>query len=77
MVENRQPGKYNNELIQALQASQAQQGILLILDGQKGPGLSLKINSDLVDNIPTIFRLMADEIELNRQRQAKENLAQD
>lgn len=59
------PGKYDEVLAEALEKVGAKQGILMILDGDKGSGLSVKVAVALINTVPSILESIAVDIRRN------------
>lgn len=58
------PGKYDNECAHVMAATNASACMLIIVDGNKGQGVSLKTSSPYVfAAMPTLLRMLADQIE--------------
>lgn len=57
------PGKYDKELTQVLEQIGAKQGILLVLDGNKGSSFCCHLEFLHMQRMPIILRAMADKIE--------------
>lgn len=57
------PGKYDDELTRALRKSRATTGILIVIDGERGPGFSCQTTPEYLMRLPGILRFMATQIE--------------
>ena len=57
------PGKYDDVLTVALKTVKAKQGILIVVDGNKGPGFSAQLDIAKSLAIPAMLRNLADQIE--------------
>jgi hypothetical protein len=55
-------GKYDFPLTLALGNAEAQQGILLVLDGKKGAGFSVQGTTDAINKLPDMLEHIAAEI---------------
>lgn len=56
-------GKYDAALGQVLDSLNAESGMLVVLDGDKGAGFSVRAPLDLILAMPTMLRRLADAIE--------------
>lgn len=56
-------GKYDDLLTEARQVAEADGGVLLIIDGNKGSGFSAQLSFNQTVAIPKMLRAMADQIE--------------
>jgi len=57
------PGKYDDQCEKAAEMCKANQVILVVFDGEHGPGFSARLTGKLVMAIPKILRKLADDIE--------------
>ncbi len=55
-------GKYDKSLTLALEFSYAQEGILIVFDGNKGMGFSVQATEENIAKIPDVLEHMAKEI---------------
>jgi hypothetical protein len=56
-------GKYDAMLARALADSGARCGILMVADGDHGPGFSVHATASQIKKLPLVLRAMADQIE--------------
>lgn len=59
------PGKYDAQCVKALEDAGAREGALIVLDGTFGAGFSIQMTAHALLRLPSILRLMADDIELD------------
>jgi len=57
------PGKYDEALTLARKKSKATAALLIVLDGEHGPGFSVQGQLDTLVALPEILRMVAKEIE--------------
>jgi hypothetical protein len=57
------PGSYDPALTQALKESKAHIGILIVGDGEHGPGFSVQADLGALLMLPKVLRSVADQIE--------------
>ncbi len=57
------PGKYDELLIESLKKVKALRGVLIVLDGEKGPGFSAKLADVDFIKMPNTLRNIANQIE--------------
>lgn len=63
------PGKYDALLTQARELASAHNAILIILDGDKGPGFSCQTTVPVLTlQLPDILRAVADQIEADARK---------
>jgi hypothetical protein len=56
------PGKYDSALTMAKQSVDASEGVLIILDGNKGSGFSVQASEETILKLPTILESMSSQI---------------
>jgi hypothetical protein len=59
------PGKYGEFLAAALIECKAREGLLIVLDGSKGPGFACQTCARNLPNIAMVLRHVADELDRN------------
>lgn len=58
-----EPGNYDELCVEAREKAQATAVILLVIAGQHGSGFSAQAPLDVLLKLPTLLRMMADDIE--------------
>ena len=63
------PGKYDDICTMVRENTQATGAIVIVVDGNKGSGFSVQtISPDFANILPKILRLMADDLEDERNK---------
>jgi len=62
------PGKYDEQLTQALKACNATQGMLIVFDGKEGPSFCSQVVMDILICLPEILRDLASRVEQDYER---------
>lgn len=57
------PGKYNDECTRVRESLKANAVILIVVAGQEGHGFSVQAPPPVMSILPTMLRVMADQIE--------------
>ena len=65
------PGKYDDELTDVRTKTGAMNAILIVIDGDKGPGFSAQLTQEHMNKIPKILRMIADQIEADAKESAQ------
>jgi hypothetical protein len=63
------PGKYDDLCTEALEKAHALAAILLIFGGNRGSGFSVQAPLEVLNELPSILRSVADQIELDRKKE--------
>lgn len=56
-------GKYNQQLKEALEKAGAEQGVLIVIDGNEGPSFCAQLDFKNTRIMPDVLKKIADQIE--------------
>lgn len=59
------PGKYDSILTETLKQTKGTVGILIVLNGEHGPGFCAQLSIEALITMPIMLRSIADQIEVD------------
>ena len=65
------PGKYDKELTKARESAGATSALLIVVDGNKGPGFSCQTTLPVLAKMPELLEEIARQMRADRSQQAR------
>ncbi len=69
----RGPGKYGDVAEKVAELTEASELLVIVLDGNKGPGFTCSVSQEHMHMIPEILRITADSIEKDIRQMGQSN----